>query len=171
MASPVCFHRLCAASLRGIHLRSQVPIPKLARSFPLLTLTRLTRSQTTFALRPLNSPQPAASQHPAPSIVQFLSNRVWQATHRSRSSQVSSRRGGSFRSPPPPRGPWQQFKERIESVPSNVIFWGILVFNGVVFGAWQFAWAKYVSPPSLTSFRIQELTIIGHTLKTPEKHR
>lgn len=147
MASPVSFHRLCTASLKGIHLRSQFSNPKLARTFPLLTLTRLTRSQTTFALRPLSSPSPVAFQHPAPSIVQFLSNKVWHATHRSRRLQ-SSGTGGSYR--PPPRGPWQQFKERVDALPSNVIFWGVLVFNGVVFGAWQFAWAKYVSIPSLT---------------------
>ena len=147
MASPVCFHRLYINSLRGSFLRSQIYTPKIARPFHLFPLTRPVRPQTivpTFPILPLALPQSVVSQAPKASIVQFLSNKVWQATHRSHNTQ-SSRARDPFRPPRPPKGPWQQLKDRIEAVPSNVIFWSVLVLNGIVFGAWQFGWAKYVS--------------------------
>ena len=152
MASPVYFHRLYTNSLRGLFLRSHVCTPKLAQKSPILALVKLARPQTTStitasAFRPSTLSHSVESRPPTSSVLQFLSNKVWQATHRSRISPVaqSSRSRNPFRPPRPPRGPWQQFKDRIEAIPSNVIFWGILVLNGLVFAAWRFGWAQYVS--------------------------
>ena len=78
-----------------------------------------------------------------PSLVKFLSSKFLQATHRSRTVS-SSRSRNPFTPPPNPQGPWQRFIRWIESIPSKVIFWGVLVINGAVFGSWQLATALYV---------------------------
>lgn len=151
MGNPILLHRACTASLRDLSHHCQLSVSKPIQPWP---LTRLfVRPQTTNwhpTLRPLSYTQSLPSHQPTPSsVTQFLSNKVWQATHRSRiprAPSLSGRARNSDRPPsPPPRGPWQQLKEWINTIPSDAIFWGILGLNGVVFCAWQFAWANYVS--------------------------
>lgn len=76
------------------------------------------------------------------SILQFLSSRLAQATHRS--GIRGGRAGGGFGGGP--QGPWQRLRARINAIPSNYIFWGIIGLNGLVFVSWNLAWAKYVRP-------------------------
>ncbi|KDQ64808.1 hypothetical protein JAAARDRAFT_238415 [Jaapia argillacea MUCL 33604] len=67
-----------------------------------------------------------------PSILQFVKNDIWKATHRSTRSGFT---GGSSKPPrPPPR--WQLW---INSIPQPIVLWGILVVNGIVFLGWQYA--------------------------------
>lgn len=84
-----------------------------------------------------------------PTLLRFLSNSVVRATHRSRT--LSSSRARNPFQPPPPSGPWRRFIQRIDGLPSNFLFWGILAANGVVFIAWQMATAMYVRKPILCS--------------------
>ena len=86
---------------------------------------------------------PSAQSHAQSSIVQFLGSRAWRATHRD--SPPSSRSRNSW-TPPPPQGPWQRFIRWLNSIPSNVILWGVLGVNGVIFVAWQYAKAALVRP-------------------------
>ncbi|CAL1702286.1 unnamed protein product [Somion occarium] len=72
------------------------------------------------------------------SLLKFLSNNTLRATHKSRIPQAGRVRD-PFRGPPPPRGPWQRFRQRIDSLPSQVFFWGILGLNGAVYLAWYVA--------------------------------
>lgn len=76
------------------------------------------------------------------SVLQFLSSRLAQATHRSgiRGGRAGGGYGGG------PQGPWQRLRARINAIPSNYIFWGIIGLNGLVFVSWNLAWAKYVRP-------------------------
>lgn len=85
-----------------------------------------------------------------PSVVQFLSNNICRATHRSRT--VNSSRARNFYSPPPPnsQGPWRRFVTWLDSIPHNVLFWGVLVINGAVFVAWRAATALYVRKLNLS---------------------
>ena len=80
---------------------------------------------------------------PSSAVLQMFSpSRSWNATHRGWTSGGR----GSFNSPrPPPFGFWQKISQRINRIPSNVIFWGIFGINGVVFVLWQVANTQYVS--------------------------
>ncbi|KIP12854.1 hypothetical protein PHLGIDRAFT_97577 [Phlebiopsis gigantea 11061_1 CR5-6] len=82
-----------------------------------------------------------------PSLVQFLASRFLQATHRS-GAVSSSRSRSPFTPPPDPQGPWRRFIRWLDSLPSNAIFWGVLVINGAVFASWQLATALYQSSGS-----------------------
>lgn len=69
-------------------------------------------------------------------MLQFLSDRIRYATHRSRtlrSLPTSSYRSGN----PPPN-----FDS--DGPPRQVVFWGILALNGLVYLAWQRAYFEYV---------------------------
>lgn len=71
-------------------------------------------------------------------MLQFLSNKIRYATHRSRNlrplpSSSSYRSAG--RSPP-------NFDS--DGPPRQVVFWGILALNGLVYLAWQRAYFEYV---------------------------
>lgn len=151
MASSIFFQRGCAGSLRGlsIHARMCASNPtrfgntvQTSRLGLLPALTTPTRAQTTQVFRCTSPAPPQISNPPTPSVLQFVSNKIWRATHRSRTPQRSSR--SPFTPPPRPRGLWQQIKDRIDSLPSNGIFWGIMALNGIVFCLWQFARAKWV---------------------------
>ncbi|EIW62087.1 uncharacterized protein TRAVEDRAFT_163861 [Trametes versicolor FP-101664 SS1] len=82
------------------------------------------------------------------SILQFLSSRLAQATHRSGIRR--GRAGGSYGGGP--EGPWQRLRARINAIPSNYIFWGIIGLNGLVFVSWNLAWAKYQSTGDASSY-------------------
>jgi rhomboid-like protein len=118
------------------------------------TCTIATRGLLSFALRPAAvwprpllgtlrpfTASPFEVSRPQPSIVQFALSKAWGATHRSRIAASGRRNSWT---PPPPQGPWQQFIRWLDSIPSNVIFWGVLGVNGAVFCAWQLATAIYV---------------------------
>ena len=84
----------------------------------------------------------AAFQVKRPSAIlqMFSPSRTWNATHH------GSRGRASFNQPRPPRsGFWQQISQRINKIPSNIIFWGIFGINGAVFLLWQVANAQWVS--------------------------
>lgn len=83
--------------------------------------------------------QAAAATKPT-SILQFISSNVWKATHRTGGTSFAAKFGN-----PTPRGPWQKLRDAINRIPNNVIFWGIMVLNGCVFVAWQYANAVFVS--------------------------
>lgn len=74
---------------------------------------------------------------------QLLSpSRNWNATH----PGWTSRGHSSFNAPRPPRfGFWQQLSQRINRLPSNLVFWGIFGINGAVFLLWQVAATQWVS--------------------------
>ena len=81
-------------------------------------------------------------------VLKMLSpSRSWNATHRGWTSRGRS----SFNAPRPPRFRfWQQISQRINRLPSDLIFWGIFGINGAVFLLWQVAntqWVSHRSPP------------------------
>ena len=89
----------------------------------------------------------ACRARPSSGILQMFSpSRNWNATHRGSTSGAR----GSFNAPRPPRfGFWQRISQKINRIPSNVIFWGIFGINGAVFALWQVANTQYVSHGSL----------------------
>jgi len=95
---------------------------------------------------------------PASGVLQMFSpSRSWNATHR----DWTSGRRGSFNAPRPPRfGFWRQISQRINRIPSNVVFWGIFGINGAVFALWQVANTQYQQSgdPSLLGFMFQHFT-------------
>ena len=96
-----------------------------------------TRTHLTAAWRPNRSSGTLRISSPS---------RPWNATHRGWTSGPH----GSFNAPRRPRfGFWQQISQRINRIPSGVIFWGTLGINGAVFALWQVANTQYVShgPP------------------------
>ena len=104
---------------------------------------------STLSLRPSSSQALRLFQH-RPSaaseqlIWQFVSNRILRATHRSGiNSRASRGTGGGYGGGS--RGPWDNFRDRINSIPQNAIFWGIIGLNGIVFATWNLAWVNYVS--------------------------
>ena len=121
----------------------------------LLSTLRLSRRPGPLATRA----HLTAAWQPKPSsgILQIFSpSRSWNATHRGWTS--GSR--GSFNAPRPPRfGFWQQISQRINKIPSNVIFWGIFGINGAIFVLWQVATTQYVSHGSLPRIFKQETDI------------
>lgn len=79
------------------------------------------------------------------SILQFVSNKVRNATHRSRVSRTPpGSRQSLQRGPGRPQGGggWQNFRERLDALPTGVILWGVLGINGAVFAAWQYTYLK-----------------------------
>lgn len=74
-------------------------------------------------------------------IYKFVESKVWNATHRD--TRIRPRPGQSGSSGPRPqqprRPPW------LDSVPQDLIFYGIMVVNGVVFLMWQIAASQSVS--------------------------
>ncbi|GJE84614.1 rhomboid-domain-containing protein [Phanerochaete sordida] len=84
-----------------------------------------------------------------PLSVQFALSKAWGATHRSR---LATARPRDPWSPPPPQGPWQRFKQWLDSIPSNTIFWGVLGINAAVFAAWQLSRALYQSSGDASLF-------------------
>ena len=81
--------------------------------------------------------------NPTSGVLQMFSpSHSWNATHRGWTSAGR----GSFNAPKPPRfGFWQKISQRINRIPSDVVFWGIFGINGAVFMLWQVANAQYVS--------------------------
>lgn len=96
----------------------------------------------------------ARQAKPASGVLQMFSpSRSWNATHRGWASGGR----GSFNAPRPPRlGFWQKFSQRINGIPSNLVFWGIFGINGAVFALWQVATTQYVShdPPFRSSTKV-----------------
>ncbi|KAI0723347.1 hypothetical protein C8Q76DRAFT_722547 [Earliella scabrosa] len=111
---------------------------------------------STLSLRPSSSQALRLFQH-RPSgaseqlIWQFVSNRILRATHRSGiNSRASRGTGGGYGGGS--RGPWDNFRDRINSIPQNAIFWGIIGLNGIVFATWNLAWVKYQSTGDPSSY-------------------
>ena len=121
----------------------------------LLSTLRLSRRPGQLATRT----HLTAAWQPKPSsgLLQIFSpSRSWNATHRGWTS--GSR--GSFNAPRPPRfGFWQQISQRINRIPSNLIFWGIFGINGAIFVLWQVASTQFVSHGSLLQTLRQEAHI------------
>ncbi|OJT13556.1 hypothetical protein TRAPUB_9910 [Trametes pubescens] len=114
----------------------------LARLKPRLCLSaRPSSFSTLFLARALHDFRTPPSTLREQSILQFLSSRLAQATHRS--VIRGGRAGGSYGGGP--QGPWQRLRARINAIPSNYIFWGIIGLNGLVFASWNLAWMKYGS--------------------------
>ena len=107
----------------------------------LLSLLRVPRSPGQLVTR--THLTAAWQAKPTSGVLQMFSpSRSWNATHRGWNSAGR----GSFNAPKPPRfGFWQQISQRINRIPSNVIFWGIFGINGAVFILWQVANTQYVS--------------------------
>ncbi|KAI0637835.1 hypothetical protein C8Q77DRAFT_1166074 [Trametes polyzona] len=103
------------------------------------------RPLTQLAIRAFRTPSSELRQQ---SVWHFLSSRISQATHRSGISR--GRSGGGYGGGP--QGPWQRLRARINAIPSNYIFWGIIGLNGVVFATWQLAWVKYQSTRDGSSY-------------------
>ena len=130
--------RLSSGTLHhGLWLR-----PRLCASARYSTL----RAAGTLPLTVLRTPPPSQEQ----SIFKFVASSIARATHRSGINRGSS--GGYRGYNSGPNGPWQRLRDRINAIPNNVIFWGIIGLNGLVFASWNFAWAKYVSLDPLVLF-------------------
>ncbi|RPD61898.1 hypothetical protein L226DRAFT_613256 [Lentinus tigrinus ALCF2SS1-7] len=138
LASPKPFP---TSSLHGAWLG-----PRFCASTPRHTTLGLrTFHKSTGPIRAASSPSIQES------IWQFVINRVSRATHRSginRDSGGGYGYGGGGGS----RGPWQRFRQRIDAIPNNVIFWGIMGLNGLVFVSWNLAWIKYQSTGDPSSY-------------------
>ncbi|KAH9853736.1 hypothetical protein C2E23DRAFT_727964 [Lenzites betulinus] len=117
--------------------------PRVCLSTTPPTLNTLSATRTVHTLR---VPPPALRQQ---SVWHFLSSRLAQATHRSGISRGAPPGGGYGGGP---HGPWQRFRARINAIPSNYIFWGIIGLNGVVFATWNLAWVKYKSTGDPSSY-------------------
>ena len=137
-----------------IHTRSRIQISLLPGT---IMLSRILLSSLPLSRRP---GQLATRTHltaawqakPSSAILQMFSpSRSWNATHR---GWTSGGRGSSNAPRPPRFGFWQKISQRINRIPSNVIFWGIFGINGVVFVLWQVANTQYVGHgPLLHVFR------------------
>ncbi|RDX53167.1 hypothetical protein OH76DRAFT_1376444 [Lentinus brumalis] len=130
-----------ASSLHGAWLRPRFCI--------------LTPRHTALSLRSFHQPvrlvqanSPASTKQ---SIRQFVSSKVSAATHRDGISRRSSG-GYSYGGGGGSRGPWQRFRDRIDAIPNNVLFWGIMGLNGLVFASWNLAWIKYQSTGDPSSY-------------------
>ena len=87
---------------------------------------------------------------PTSTVLQmFTPSRSWNATHRGR---TPGGLGPSSAPRLPHFGFWQRISQRINRIPPNVIFWGILGINGAVFALWQVANAQYVNHDPLQMF-------------------
>ncbi len=107
---------------------------------PSLEINQVSRLVRTFVRRTTFTHSQAEVATKPTSILQFVSSNVWKATHRTGGTSFASQFGQ-----PPPRGPWQKLRDAFNRIPNNVIFYGILVLNGCIFVAWQYAHAAYVS--------------------------
>lgn len=145
-------HHLISSRMLSKHNMFQLgrigPLRTFGTHTPCLHLrTRLQTQSFTSFRQQHTSVAPEIGKLPA--LLRFLSTSVVRATHRSRT--LSSSRAHNPFQPPPPSGPWRRFIQRIDGLPSNFFFWGILAANGVVFIAWQMAKAMYVRKPILRS--------------------
>ncbi|KAI0356608.1 hypothetical protein OH77DRAFT_1423549 [Trametes cingulata] len=127
----------CNRSFLIAHLKPRLCISK-SGSTP--TATAFTRG-----LHLLRTPPSAL---PGQSVWQFVASRIRQATHRSGVTRRTT--GGGYGGGP--QGPWQRFRARINAVPSNYIFWGIIGLNGLVFVSWQVASITYQSTGDPSSY-------------------
>ncbi|PIL36792.1 hypothetical protein GSI_00482 [Ganoderma sinense ZZ0214-1] len=84
------------------------------------------------------------------SIFKFVARSIARATHRSGINRGSSGGYGGYNRGP--NGPWQRLRNRLNAIPNNVIFWGIMGLNGLVFASWNLAWAKYQSTGDPSSY-------------------
>jgi hypothetical protein len=111
----------------------------LQRALPL----RKTPSMNTFrlaqrSLRVCRHP-PSSSKafshvaQPPSRILRFLESKIWRATHR------ETRVPSHSRPPPRPNQKWW-----LDSLRPELIFYGIMVVNGAVFLAWQYAGSELV---------------------------
>ncbi|KAI0721848.1 hypothetical protein C8T65DRAFT_704928 [Cerioporus squamosus] len=131
------------SSLHGAWLR-----PRFCASTPRhIALSSRSFHQPVTLVRAIS---PASSEQ---SIWKFVSSKVSAATHRSGISRGSSGGygyggGGGGGS----QGPWQRFRDRINAIPNNAIFWGIMGLNGLVFASWNLAWIKYQSTGDPSSY-------------------
>jgi hypothetical protein len=80
----------------------------------------------------------AVSNHPPSGILNFVGSKIWNATHGVGQRPLPFRRDG--RPPPPPRK-----SSPLDRIPRDVIFYGIMAANGVVFLMWQFSASQLVS--------------------------
>ncbi len=140
-----------ASSLHGAWLR-----PRFCISTPRHTALSLRSFHQPVRLLQANSP--ASTKQ---SIWQFVSSKVSAATHRDRISRGSSG-GYSYGGGGGSRGPWQRFRDRIDALPNNVLFWGIMGLNGLVFASWNLAWIKYVSPQ--VRWVVSDISLVGRAL-------
>lgn len=108
---------------------------------------------------PLRLPQPPTFVSGEQSIWKFVSSKINRATHRSGINRNSGPRGGHGGGGGGSRGPWDNLRDRINSIPQNVIFWGIMGLNGIVFVSWNLAWMKYVCHNSRCTLRQTHLTL------------
>lgn len=101
---------------------------------------------------------------PSSGILQMFSpSHRLNATHRGWTSGGRS----PFNAPRPPRfGFWQQISQRINRLPSDLIFWGIFGINGVVFVLWQIANTQWrqSQDPTLMKFMFSHFTSSGWNL-------
>lgn len=124
-----------------------LPPGTIMLSRTLLSTLRLSRCPGQLATRTHFTA--AWQSRPSSGILQISSpSRSWNATHRGWTSGARS----SFNAPRPPRlGFWQKISQRINRIPSGVVFWGIFGINGAVFALWQVANTQYVSHGSSPS--------------------
>ncbi|KAH9951792.1 hypothetical protein B0H21DRAFT_684670 [Amylocystis lapponica] len=81
---------------------------------------------------------------PQPTTLKFFSDRIWNATHRSRISRVPRHLAGHTTTKATEFF-MERFRERLNAIPSTVLLWTVLGLNGVVYAMWSFAYAKYRS--------------------------
>lgn len=127
----------CILPRHCAHIRTlaSVGLPETARS-----VCRRPVSARAFQVsqsRPVSQLSVATS----PSVLQFVSSTVWKATHR---SQGASSRTRWPSQPPRPPSLWERIRGAVNAIPHNVIFWGILAVNGIVYVTWNYAHGIYV---------------------------
>lgn len=129
--------------------------PRLRTSLQLSTL----RLGASAVHTPLRLPQPPTFVSGEQSIWKFVSSKINRATHRSGINRNSGPRGGHGGGGGGSHGPWDNLRDRVNSIPQNVIFWGIMGLNGIVFVSWNLAWMKYVCHNSRCTLRQTHLTL------------
>ncbi|KAI0751388.1 hypothetical protein C8Q80DRAFT_1309134 [Daedaleopsis nitida] len=132
------------ASLRSSHRTSLWLQPRLCLS------ARHSISSLGSLPKPIRLVQTPPSATSEQSIWRFVSSKVANATHRSGIGRTS--RGGGYQGGGGSQGPWQSFRDRINSIPHNYIFWGIIGLNGAVYAVWNLAWVQYKSTGDPSSY-------------------
>ncbi|KAI0771890.1 hypothetical protein BD413DRAFT_475177 [Trametes elegans] len=112
----------------------------LFKASPRLCLSTRAAAPSSALQRTVHAFRTPSSAIREQSVWHFGSSRHSQATHRDRTHSDDrggyGGRGGS-------RGPWQLFIDRLNSIPSSYVFWGIVGVNSVVFAWWKVAQALY----------------------------
>ncbi|KAI0069030.1 rhomboid-domain-containing protein [Artomyces pyxidatus] len=72
-------------------------------------------------------------------LVRFRPTGFVNATHR----DLRPRASASSRFSQHPGGPWQRFTRGFDRIPSDFLFYGIILANGAVFASWQYATVRY----------------------------